>query len=116
MIYVDGSFDLGPNTGSGILVVTGNFLYHGNSGWNGIILVIGDGSVTFQGNGGGSGTFNGAIFAATTRDASGNQLANFGVSNFDISGGGGNGINYDSCWVNKVQVPPSFQVLSFRER
>lgn len=116
VIYVDGSFDLGPNTGSGILAVTGNFLYHGNSGWNGIILVVGDGSVTFQGNGGGNGSFNGAIFAATTRDVNGNQLANFGIANFDISGGGGNGINYDSCWINKVQVPPSFQVLSFRER
>jgi hypothetical protein len=116
VVYVDGSFDLGPNTGSGLLVVTGNFSYHGNSGWNGIILVVGDGTTTFLGNGGGSGSFNGAIFTATTRDASGTQLANFGTSNFDISGGGGNGVYYNSCWVNSVQKPPSYQVLSFRER
>jgi hypothetical protein len=116
VVYVDGSFDLGPNTGSGILVVTGNFTYHGNSGWNGIVLVVGDGTTTFLGNGGGNGSFNGAIFTATTRDAAGNQLANFGTSNFDISGGGGNGIYYNSCWIDKVQQPPSFQVLSFRER
>jgi hypothetical protein len=115
VVYVDGSFDLGPNTGYGILVVTGNFHDHGNSGWNGIILVVGDGSTTFDGNGGGSGEFDGAVFVATTRDASGNQLANFGTTNFDISGGGGNGIYYNSCWVNKVQQPPSYQVLSFRE-
>jgi hypothetical protein len=115
VVYVDGSFDLGPNTGYGILVVTGNFTYHGNSGWNGIILVVGDGTTTYLGNGGGNGQFDGAIFAATTRDASGNQLANFGTVNFDINGGGGNGIYYSSCWVNKVQQPPKYQILSFRE-
>lgn len=115
VVYVDGSFDLGPNTGYGILVVTGNFHYHGNSGWNGIILVVGDGTTTFDGQGGGNGEFDGAIFVATTRDSSGHQLANYGTTNFDISGGGGNGIYYNSCWINKVQQPPKYQVLSFRE-
>ena len=115
VVYVDGSFDLGPNTGYGILVVTGNFHYHGNSGWNGIILVVGDGTTTFDGNGGGNGEFDGAVFVATTRDASGNQLTNYGTTNFDISGGGGNGIYYNSCWINKVKQPPTYQVLSFRE-
>jgi Tfp pilus assembly protein PilX len=114
-VYVDGSFDLGPNTGYGLLVVTGNFTYHGNSGWNGVILVIGDGTTTFLGNGGGNGEFDGAIFAATTRDTSGNQLANLGTVNFDISGGGGNGIYYNHCWVNTVQKPPTYKVLSFKE-
>jgi len=115
VVYVDGSFDLGPNTGYGILVVTGNFHYHGNSGWNGIILVVGDGTTTFDGNGGGNGEFDGAIFVATTRDTNGNQLGSFGTTNFDISGGGGNGIYYNSCWINKVQQPPTYQILSFRE-
>ncbi|MCU1243396.1 MAG: putative rane protein [Candidatus Acidoferrum typicum] len=114
-VYVDGSFDLGPNTGYGLLVVTGNFTYHGNSGWNGVILVIGDGTTTFLGNGGGNGEFDGAIFAATTRDAAGTQLANLGTVNFDISGGGGNGIYYNHCWVNTVQKPPTYKVLSFKE-
>ncbi len=116
VVYVDGSFDLGPNTGYGILVVTGNFHYHGNSGWNGIVLVVGDGTTTFDGQGGGSGEFDGAIFAATTRDASGNQLPNYGSVNFDISGGGGNGIYYNSCWINRVQRPPLYQVLSYQEK
>src|SRR5882762_6900332 len=114
-IYVDGSFDLGPNTGYGLLVVTGNFHYHGNSGWNGIILVVGDGTTTFDGNGGGNGEFDGAIFVATTRDINGVQLNNFGTVNYNISGGGGNGIYYDSCWIKNVQQPPTYKVLSFRE-
>jgi len=114
-VVVNGDFDLGPNTGCGLLVVTGNFLYQGNSGWNGIILVIGSGTTTFQGNGGGSGQFDGAIFVATTKNAAGNLLPTLGTVNFDISGGGGNGIYYNSCWVNRVQQPPSYKVLSFHE-
>lgn len=116
IIYVNGNFDLGPNTGSGILVVTGNFLYQGNSGWNGLILVVGQGSTTFQGNGGGSGQFDGGIFVATTKDSSGNELSSFGTVNFDISGGGGNGIYYNSCWIqNSTNTLKKFQDLAFRE-
>ncbi len=114
-VYVDGSFDLGPNTGYGLLVVTGNFHYHGNSSWNGIILVVGDGTTTFDGQGGGNGEFDGAIFVATTRDINGVQLPTFGTVNYDISGGGGNGAYYNSCWIKQVQQPPTYKVLSFRE-
>lgn len=115
VVFVDGSFDLGPNTGYGILVVTGNFIYHGNSAWKGIIMVVGDGTTTFDGLGGGNGEFDGAVYVATIRDAAGNLLPNLGTTNFDISGGGGNGIYYNSCWVNSVQKPPAFRILSFRE-
>jgi Tfp pilus assembly protein PilX len=114
-VYVDGSFDLGSNTGYGLLVVTGNFHYQGNSGWKGVILVIGDGTTTFDGNGGGNGEFDGALFVATTRDVLGNQLATLGSVNFDISGGGGNGVYYNHCWINNVQKPPTYKVLSFKE-
>jgi hypothetical protein len=114
-IYVDGSFDLGPNTGYGLLVVTGNFRYQGNSGWKGVILVIGDGTTTFLGNGGGSGEFDGAIFVATTRDSTGQQLGSFGQVNYDITGGGGNGVYFNSCWIKNVQQPPTYKVLSYRE-
>lgn len=114
-VVVNGDFDLGPTTGYGLLVVTGNFLYNGNSGWDGIILVIGSGTATFTGKGGGNSGFNGAIFVATTKDSSGNTLSSLGPVNFDISGGGGNGIYYDSCWIKQAQKPPTFQVLSFRE-
>ncbi len=114
-IYVDGSFDLGPNTGYGLLVVTGNFRYQGNSGWKGIILVVGDGTTTFLGNGGGSGEFDGTVFVANTRNLSGVQLGSFGAVNFDITGGGGNGIYFNSCWIKQAQRPPTYKVLSFRE-
>ncbi len=115
-VVVNGNLALSGNyTGYGLLVVTGNFSYGGNVGWRGIILVIGQGTTTFTGSGGGNNEFDGAIFAATTRDALGNELASLGTVNFNIAGGGGNGVYYNSCWINKAQSPPTFKVLSFRE-
>jgi hypothetical protein len=116
IVYVDGDFNLGPNTGSGILVVTGNFTYTGNSGWNGLVLVVGQGTTTFQGNGGGTGQFNGGVYVATTKDSAGNTLPSFGNINFDINGGGGSGIYYNSCWIsNSTNSLKKFQDLAFRE-
>ncbi|HKQ86633.1 MAG TPA: hypothetical protein VJS43_07685, partial [Candidatus Acidoferrales bacterium] len=116
LVYVDGNLDIsGNNPGSGILVVTGNLTYDGNSSWNGIILVVGQGTTTFNVNGGGSGQFNGAILVATTKDTSGNELPSFGTADFNINGGGGSGIYYNTCWINYVQQPQTYLVLSSKE-
>jgi hypothetical protein len=116
--YVNGNLNIsGSNTGSGILVVTGNLTYDGNSSWNGIILVVGDGLTTYVQNGGGNGQFNGAIFVAdiTNQGCASGQTQCYGPADFTINGGGGNGIYYNSCWVNSVQKPTSFVVLSSNE-
>jgi hypothetical protein len=113
-IVVNGDYSQSGNfTEYGLLVVTGNFTFSGNTGWNGIILVIGKGTV--NGNGGGNNSFNGAIFVANTLDSSGHELASLGPASFSINGGGGSGINYNSCWVNNAQQPPTYKVLSFLE-
>jgi Tfp pilus assembly protein PilX len=115
-VVVNGDFSMSGNyNGYGLLVVTGNFTYTGNTGWAGIVLVIGEGTTVFAGSGGGNAEFDGAIFTATTRDTSGNELNSLGNVGFDISGGGGNGIYYNSCWINQANQPPAYQVLSFRE-
>jgi hypothetical protein len=115
-VVVDGNFSMTGNyTGYGLLVVTGNFAYSGNTGWNGIVMVVGDGTTTYNGNGGGNNGFNGAVYVATIWDASHNLLSSFGPVNYDISGGGGNGTYYDSCWIKAAQQPATYQVLSFRE-
>jgi len=101
--------------GYGLLVVTGNFAYDGNSGWKGIILVVGDGTTTFTGAGGGNQEFDGAIFVASIKDTSGNLLSQLGNVGFDISGGGGNGVYYNSCWINSAQPTLTYTLLSFRE-
>jgi len=115
-VVVDGNFAMTGNfTGYGILVVTGNFAYSGTAGWKGIVLVVGEGTTTFLGNGGGNNEFDGAMMVATIKDANGNLLPALGPSSFQISGGGGNGIYYNSCWIRRVQQPPTYKMLSFRE-
>jgi len=114
-VVVNGNLSLSAFVGYGLLVVTGNFSYDGNSGWKGIILVVGDGTTTFTGLGGGNQEFDGAIFVAAIKDTSGNLLSQLGTVNFNISGGGGNGIYYNSCWVQRSQPSLTYQVLSFRE-
>jgi hypothetical protein len=114
-VVVNGDLDLSSTVGYGLLVVTGNFKYNGNSGWKGVILVVGDGTTTFTGLGGGNQEFDGAIFVASIKDTNGNLLSQLGNVGFNISGGGGNGVYYNSCWINRSQPTLSYQVLSFRE-
>jgi hypothetical protein len=112
-IAVAGDLDLSTwtGTGYGVLVVTGTLTYNPSSTWNGLVLVIGQGNVISTGSGGGG--FFGAVLVARTRDASGNTLANFGPTSWVASGGAT--IKYSSCWVNNVQPPITYKVLSFRE-
>ena len=64
LTFVDGDLTLGPGspTGQGTLIVTGNLTLDGNFNWNGVIMVLGGGSV--YRNGGGHGNMYGALFVA----------------------------------------------------
>jgi hypothetical protein len=112
-IVVNGdlTFNGWHNTGFGILLVTGTFTYDPDASWDGIVLVIGQG--VMYSHQGGAGKFYGAVLVANTVGGSGN---NTGPSSFDFtSGAGSDGIYYSSCWVNYVQAPYSYKVLSFHE-
>ena len=113
-IAVDGNLDLSTwsNTGYGVLLVTGTLFLNSNANWNGVVLVIGQGQVMANA---GSGLMNGAVFLAQTRtvpDAP--LLPQLGAASW-TQVAAGQGINYSSCWINFVQTPYSFKVLSFRE-
>jgi hypothetical protein len=112
---VNGNLTLGPQTGYGVLVVTGNLVINGDYSWNGLILVIGSGSFTMTG--GGNGQINGAVWVAKT---TGNNL---GSPSANWTGGGGNGVQYDHCWADDMlakipYTPPisskGLQVISLR--
>ncbi|HEX7895898.1 MAG TPA: hypothetical protein VF447_16990, partial [Terriglobales bacterium] len=84
-----------------------------------VVLVIGQGSITH--NGGGNGTFNGAVYVAKTNDAAGNPLPALGTPTYMWTGGGTNQINYDHCkadaLLQKYNGNPSdspLQILSTR--
>jgi len=118
-VVVNGNLTLNNFTGYGLLVVTGNFVSNPNAGWRGMVLVVGAGDVIFAGGpGGGNGEYDGGIFVAQTLDTTvspPNPLTTMGTATFNALNAGGNGIFYNSCWINAALQPPSFQVLSFRE-
>jgi hypothetical protein len=110
-IAVNGDLDLSTWTGQGygVLLVTGTLTYNPASSWSGIILVIGQGTVVSTGSGGGS--IFGAVLVAQI-------VANGGpptLSTPSWTASGGNTIQYSSCWVNAVQSPTAYKILSFRE-
>jgi hypothetical protein len=119
VVIGDLTFSSWHGTGYGLLLVTGEFTFDPDASWNGIILVIGKGWMySHQGN---SATtqIQGAVFLAKTMDASGNPLPlssppASSYFNF-ISSSGSYGIYYSSCWIQAVQSPTKYQVLSFHE-
>jgi len=114
-IVVNGNLNLANFTGYGLLIVNGNFTYSGDSGWNGIVIVAGNGTTTFTGTGTGGSGFHGAIFVGTIKDSLGNVLPSFGDVTYDLSGDAGQGMYYNTCWVNKAQQFNGLKLLSFRE-
>jgi len=110
-IVVNGDLDLTnwSQTGYGLLLVTGNFNYGATTAWRGIILVIGQGTLTGSGSGGGD--FDGVVFAANTVSG-----ANLGSVNMDYSAiTNGEGIHYSSCWVKAATPIGNMRILSFHE-
>ena len=115
-VVVNGDLDLtGWNlTGYGTLLVTGNLTYDAESSWEGIVLVIGKGTIISKYDG--SGEFDGAVFVARTVDAFNNPVDPPTQPSVTVStGNGGHGIFYSSCWINAAQKPTTYNILSFRE-
>ena len=119
-VVVNGDLDLNAwnHTGYGLLLVTGNLNYDPDASWDGIVLVIGQGTVT--GSKGGNGLFLGAFLVARTHDPSGNLLPDPALGNLTVnfnngSSMGGKGIYYSSCWIQKSQPSSGYKILSFHE-
>jgi hypothetical protein len=114
---VNGDLTLsGRTAGSGILVVTGILTFNGTPTFDGVILVIGKGYMAVSG--GGNGTVSGAVFVGRTLDSSGNPLPSGsapGSPTVDWSGGGGNGIQFDSCYTTSMNNLLYYQQLALHE-
>jgi hypothetical protein len=112
--YVNGDFDMGSSFGAGILIVTGTLKFTGNAGFDGLVLVVGQGII--QENGGGNGQFNGQVFLADTNSHTSpfTQLSTLGSPQIAWNGGGTNGIQYNSCWANE-ESNLHYMVVSSRE-
>lgn len=116
-VVVNGNLDLTGwhNTGYGLLLVRGNLNYDPDASWDGIVMVVGQGTVT--GSLGGVGEIDGALLLAKTLDAGGGfVLPNFGTATVLFGPNmGGNGMRYSSCWVQASQPLGGIKVLSFHE-
>ncbi len=112
--YVDGDFNYGSTSGAGVLVVTGTLFLTGNASFNGLILVIGQGTVSESG--GGNANFNGTVFLAKTHSSTPPypELATLDSPLFSWNGGGGAIVQYNSCWAN-VGNKLRYGVVAMRE-
>jgi hypothetical protein len=108
MTFIDGDCVL--DGGAGFLVVTGNLDMSGNPNFDGVILVMGQGSVTRSG--GGQGTINGAMVvakfqrtwpAANDDPAIPNRIEYpFLTPTFITNGGGTSNFQYNSTSVSRA--------------
>ena len=104
----------GNTTGYGILLVTGTFSPCGTVGWNGLVLVIGKGTVT--GCGGGNNQYTGGIIVAQiVNPTTGAALTTIGSPTFSWSGGGGNGVYYSTGCINQALNLYAYQIVASHE-
>ena len=108
VVVVKGDFELNEH-GAGILVVTGELVFNGNINYDGMIFVIGEGSMIRSG--GGSGTLSGGIFVANTVGPDSIMYTGddaLGPPTLNTAGGGESHINYCSTVMEQAvrDVPP----------
>lgn len=103
--------------GAGLLIVTGNLVLQGNPNFNGVILVIGEG--TINRDGGGNGNVYGSIYVARfarSWPSSENGLDHpFLAPIFHTDGGGTANLEYDSEWIQKAKDALGDIVRDIRE-
>ena len=96
--YGGAAVDLGAGyQGCGLLIVTGPLITHGGTDFEGLILVLGDG--TFNRNGNGNGHIDGGIIVANFDP---NGTGGFGNPLFSVNGGGTSDVRYNSDAIRKA--------------
>ncbi len=108
VVVVKGDFELNDN-GAGILLVTGELVFNGNIDYDGMIFVIGEGSM--RRSGGGNGTLSGGIFIANTVGPDSIMYTGddaLGPPTLNVAGGGESKISYCSTVMEQAlgDVPP----------
>jgi hypothetical protein len=123
VIFVDGNLAVGKTeSGGGILVVTGELLWHGQASWNGAVLAIGEGTVIRYGSGNGS--LSGGVVVADiagddqiygTDDDCGTGDDGFGDSDYIVDGGGTGNTTFCSTDLNAANPPEPYNIVNFRQ-
>jgi Tfp pilus assembly protein PilX len=96
--YGGAAVELGAGyQGCGLLIVTGPLITQGTTDFQGVILVLGNG--TFNRDGNGNGHIDGAIIVANFDP---NGTGGFGTPTFSVNGGGNSDVRYDSDAIRKA--------------
>ena len=115
LIFVNGDCTLAA--GAGLLIVTGTLTQSGNIGFNGLILVLGQGD--YQRNGNGNNDTFGAIvvakFARTWPSSENGQSHPFLSATYNMSGGGNSNTQFDSNEVDKALTVAGLRSMGVRE-
>lgn len=114
--FVNGDYTMGPGSGSGLLIVTGQLTTNGATNFNGLVLVLGKGEINR--NGGGGGFFYGATFVAAFDwpVLPGTPPSpNFNAPYFNFNGAGNATMQYDSGAVASALKLLPFPVLGVSE-
>lgn len=112
---VTGDLNVTNLTGAGILLVEGDASFSGRPNYDGIILIVGKGSLTMSG--GGNGVVDGAMLVANLYDSTGHLLPSGppGAPLISFSGAGNMTVQYDSCWVAAMNQSAPYRSLGIRE-
>jgi hypothetical protein len=112
---VTGNLDITNLTGAGILLVEGTASFSGRPNYDGIILIIGNGTINMSG--GGNGVIDGAMLVANLYDSTGHLIPSGapGAPVMNFSGNGNMTIQYDSCWVAAMNQSSPYKSLGVRE-
>jgi hypothetical protein len=119
IVVVNGDFSF-SGTGYGVLLVRGDLTFSGAFTWSGLVLVIGQGKMYW--NSGASGSINGGIFIANTRNADrsannpgGTLRTLLGGVTADLNGGGGSGIQYNTAVTALANQTFPYSIIASRE-
>src|SRR5215213_5505387 len=101
--FVNGNATL--DGGAGLMFVTGNLIMNGSPTFNGVILVLGEGTINRDGGGNGNvlGSVYLARFARSWPSSENGSAHPFLAPVFHTDGGGTANLKYDSDWVQKAK-------------
>jgi Tfp pilus assembly protein PilX len=118
LVVIDNDFTVpGGTVGAGILLVTGELIFEGNFDYDGMILVVGRGSI--RRSGAGNGVINGGVYVANIEgpDESINATSDntWGPPTWDTRGGGNSDIVKSAVLENTQLQKLPFVITSWKQ-
>jgi Tfp pilus assembly protein PilX len=126
IVFIDGDLANTPNGSyTGILVVTGRLTYKGQTDWEGVLLVIGEGSL--ERSGGGNGLPSGSVIIANIdptpngpnvakADWCSSSPDGFLQADYQVSGAGSSEVQWCTGNINNANSIRTYRVVEFLQR